>query len=150
MHYDSWQRKHLGRSLPGSQEPSTGPEEPSPYPQTLFLKIILSYSPTDLTVSHPKGSHSSGFFDSSFVYTPVSPPHRPWFCHPNVWWRVRLSKSLIMHYLLSSLYFCLLGPGTVASSFFMNMLNLSSSLRLRLPYGRNKNIVTFWWFARDL
>jgi hypothetical protein len=79
----------------------------------------------------PKASHSSGFFDSSFVYFLVS----PLTLHPNVRWGVRLGKSLIMH--------CLLGSGTVPSPLLMNTLNLCSSLRFRRQNGRNETTSYF-------
>jgi hypothetical protein len=61
-----------------------------------------------------------------------SPPHSPWFNHPNnIWWRIhRLWSSSLCNFLHDPSS-CLLGPNIFLNTLFSKTLSLRSSPKVR-------------------
>jgi hypothetical protein len=77
-----------------------------------------------------------------------SPPHPPWFNHPNsIRWRIQVMKFIIMHF-SSRFVFFPLGPNILLNTLFSKTLSLCSSLEVRdqILYPYNTTVKITIWF----
>jgi len=130
-------------SIPHSQVsdncPYPEPDQSSPCPPLQFLKthlnIILPSTPASskrslsFTFPHQHPVNTSPLSHMRYMSRPT---HSSRFDHPiNIWWRVQITKLLIMSCLHSLVTSSLLGPNILLSALLSNTLSLRFSLNVR-------------------